>query len=176
MHQDGDKTPLDCGPFVDAGSVLAEEIASYQTKGCETRYGPQGRYVESLEAVGLSKRNVTEETKDERGLILIYRYFNSDESAVPVSPEDIKGNRNFRVISENLPTQLLNAEGPGRVARFETDHNDVTRVCVTGIARNPNKSRTIVEICQPVAVFADDTAAMERAQQIAAEYFAAVNP
>jgi hypothetical protein len=177
-RQVGSTGPLDCTPFIDAGSALALEIASYDNRAsCETRYGPQGGYVEALGTTGLAKALETEATKDANNLLLIYRYYDWDEGLNPVTSDDIKGDKNFRVLTTDLPIDLLGAEGPGRVARFEAaGSKNMTHVCVTGITKNPNGSRTLVERCRPVGKEAGDDAVMAIAAEIATTDFSVINP
>lgn len=177
-QQVGSAAPLDCAHFVDAGSPLSAEIATYKDPGsCEVRYGPQGGHVESFGTGGIAKGRETDATRGGQTMIMVNRYYDWDEAIDSTAFGDISDARNFKVLSSDLPISLAGAEGPGRVTRFEASRpRNMTVVCVTGIAKNPIGSRTLVELCRPVGMVAGDHAAMAKAREIATSDFASINP
>lgn len=173
-HRVDSTEALDCLPFIDAGTALAAELAAHPDRtNCETRYGPQGGYVESFGSTSLSPRGATSDLK---GMIMVYRYFGWDEGLKPIEASDLSWDKDFRVVTRDLPVQLTGVVGTGRVVRFESVDSDVTRVCVSANTKNANGSRTLVDLCRPIGRLASDDAVLAEAKLIANEDFPAINP
>lgn len=172
----GSTKPLDCAPFIDAGTALAKELAAHpEQANCETRFGPQGGYVEAFGSTSIGARDTTSKLTD-RGLIMVYRYFGWDEALAPINGSDLDWDKNFRILATDLPVQLDHVDGLGRVVRFETVTGDVTRVCVSANTRNPNGSRSLIDLCRPIGNLASDADVMAEAKLIAGQDFPAINP
>lgn len=172
----GSTKPLDCAPFIDAGTALAKELAAHPADAsCETRFGPQGGYVEAFGSVSIGARDPASKLTD-RGLIMVYRYFGWDEALAPINGSDLDWDKDFRILVSDLPVQLDHVDGAGRVVRFETVRDDVTRVCVSANTRNPNGSRSLIDLCRPIGHLASDDDVMAEARRIAAQDFPAINP
>jgi hypothetical protein len=172
----GSTKPLDCAPFIDADTALAKELAAHPDQAsCETRYGPQGGYVEAFGSTSIGARDPASKIHD-RGLIMVYRYFGWDEALAPINGSDLDWDRDFRILVTDLPVQLEHVDGTGRVVRFETVREDVTRVCVSANTRNPNGSRSLIDLCRPIGNLASDEDVMAEARLIATQDFPAINP
>jgi hypothetical protein len=172
----GSTKPLDCGPFIDADTALSRELAAHsERENCETRFGPQGGYVESFGSTSIGPRDTDSKLTD-KGLIMVYRYFGWDEALAPINGSDLSWDKDFRVLTTDLPVQLDHVDGFGRVVRFETTTSNVTRVCVSANTRNPNGSRSLIDLCRPIGDLASDEAVLAEAKLIASQDFPAINP